>query len=245
MKLARRTATGIACIAAILASACTQPRIEGTVQAPSGVGLRGVAIAIENSGFSTTSDANGRYSVEFAPGSFAVTFSKAGFASSRLDLTLSEESVYPAQPVVLLPYLEESGVYYLSGNEFKALPAGQIKWNDTMMTNVVYRRHSAFGEVPPPLPAGDIVFANRHKPALELARLGEENLINAVNIRGIPFDTVYDKIVEVKSEIVGDQQLLIHRVNLDPGRYAWVESSGESGGYGRFGKLCFIFDVAG
>lgn len=99
---------------ATLLSACGQSaRIEGQVKDAFGQPLEGVLVKIEKSAFSTTTDASGKYHLEYAPGEFIVTYTKGGFTSEEVKLNISQNAKFPAEVQTLYPMPSEKGVYLL------------------------------------------------------------------------------------------------------------------------------------
>jgi iron complex outermembrane recepter protein len=66
-----------------------QSTVSGTVKGKS-ASLAGASISARPSGKGTTSDDDGKYSLKLNPGSYAITFSFAGFASQTINVQLAE-----------------------------------------------------------------------------------------------------------------------------------------------------------
>ena len=64
--------------------------LEGIVKDNFNNPVKHVLVKIENSNFKTLTDENGKYSLDYAAGSFNIHFSKENFVSTTLDLNISD-----------------------------------------------------------------------------------------------------------------------------------------------------------
>ena len=103
-------------IICLMLPACSK-NIEGKVTDVFGNGVAGVAIKIDKSNYTTTTDNTGKYSLEYAPGSFSVKYAKSGYTTMRVDLNLQQKTKFPAEEVVMYPIPKEQGVYYIGDKE--------------------------------------------------------------------------------------------------------------------------------
>jgi hypothetical protein len=99
--------------AAFFAVACAKPLVVGQVVDQCEKPLEGAKVAIANSQFSATTNQDGKYRVDFLPGRFAVTFTKEGYSSARLDLDIQTKDRFPAQTVILWKLPGEPGIFAL------------------------------------------------------------------------------------------------------------------------------------
>jgi predicted small lipoprotein YifL len=96
---------------------CGQKGVSGKVTGPDGKNLEEVLVKIDKSNFGTTTDKDGNYLIDYAPGSFKILFSKNNFASHELDLTLSSKILFPAQTITLYPIYDATELYRLKDKQ--------------------------------------------------------------------------------------------------------------------------------
>ena len=87
-------------ILVILSTSC-EKKINGVVHNDKGVPLEGVLVTIEKSGFSSTTDNLGRYSIDYSPGHINILFSKGGHIDNNLSLDIQKKTSFPAQAIIL------------------------------------------------------------------------------------------------------------------------------------------------
>lgn len=208
--------------AAVLAS-CSSPRVEGVVQSPSGGGIGDVTVAIEGSAFSTTTGGNGGYSLEYAPGSFTLSFRKPGYTSAELQLSLSEKTRFPAEPITLYPMPATPGVYYLLEDELVSLDQRPIIRTDQVGAMQSRHQFSVSTESLPMLRAGEIIFVDATNETMQLAAVNSDGLVYDVAYQFMTGRPIYQEYVEDATEEVGLEKLRLRRVNLAAGRYAWIQ----------------------
>jgi hypothetical protein len=75
--------------------------------------MEGVSVRVVGSAFSAETDKSGRYAVDYVPGSFSVEFSKPGYTTIELWLSIAEKTRFPAEPVVMYPIPDKPGLYYI------------------------------------------------------------------------------------------------------------------------------------
>lgn len=75
--------------------------INGVVKNEFGDPIENVQVKIENSRFTTLTNTNGEYVLEYAPGSFTICFVKDGYSQHKMTLNLTSKQEYPANDVIL------------------------------------------------------------------------------------------------------------------------------------------------
>lgn len=98
-------------IIGVIAASCSK-NLEGIVKDNFGNPVQDVLVKIENSNFETLTTEDGRYSLDYAAGSFKLQFSKENYVSTNIELNISEKRKYPIQDVQLIKYPDSSGVYF-------------------------------------------------------------------------------------------------------------------------------------
>ena len=82
--------------------------VKGIIKDPAGTPLGRVSVQAVNSGKSTSTDENGRYTLTLSPGTYEITFSATGHASQTVTITLTPGATL-VQDVVLAPQSSSSG----------------------------------------------------------------------------------------------------------------------------------------
>jgi Carboxypeptidase regulatory-like domain len=81
--------------------------------------LAGVSVAVQNTRFATTTDAQGNYSLGYVLGKIQVSFSKAGYYTGGLTFEIATPSTYPVQNVTLMkepPF--DNGMFFIGDNGY-------------------------------------------------------------------------------------------------------------------------------
>ncbi len=203
-------------------------RIEGEVKDVFGNVLADVLVQVEKSTFTAKTDKNGRYSIDYAPGTFNVVYSKAGFTTMKLNLSIQQKSHFPAQAMMLYPIPSEEGIYYISPTELIKLQPANIIKEDTpgsLFKPGIIEFYSEFSSRPFTIGPGQARFIDTIKHPVRFARLNENNLIYKGNyhLGGIGHDDIYSAIIEDTGEKIGEEKLLVRTVSLEKGKYAWVD----------------------
>ena len=122
----------IACIL-ILAACSSKPEIEGTVKDYFGSPVEGVQVSIENSAFTAITDADGKYQIEYMPGTFTVVFTKDGYSTRKMKLNLATKDKFPAEDTVLIKLPDGHGVYFYGKEKIVRLSPNKLSMAGTMM----------------------------------------------------------------------------------------------------------------
>ncbi len=78
---------------------CQKP-IEGNIKDNFDNNLSGVEITIDNSNYKSTSSPEGQFSIDYAPGKFAIQFKKEGYISKTQTLEITEKTKYPLGQII-------------------------------------------------------------------------------------------------------------------------------------------------
>lgn len=212
---------------ALLAVGCQGPSIEGKVVDPFQKPLRDVAISIEKSAYQATTDSSGGYSLKYAPGVFTIRYAKPSFTTVRLELTLTEKTLFQAQAAVLYPIPSEAGLYHIGTSDLTALVSSQTARINSVGSMSSEHRYYATGDFSIRLDAGSAQFIDTYPKPLALVKYGREEggaflIYHVINRLGVD-DVQYNGMTETKDELLGDERLKLRSVNLTPGRYAFTE----------------------
>ena len=75
----------VAVVLLVLVSGCSKKDIEGVIKDPFGNGVAGVSVQILKTQFKTVTDRDGRYSLDYVPGTFTIRYLKDGYTTHRLN----------------------------------------------------------------------------------------------------------------------------------------------------------------
>lgn len=101
--------------------------ITGLVRDQSGLPLSGVTVQIQNSGFTSETDSEGRYSVPYLPGKFNVFYSRSGYTRRFITLDIAVNSQFPASDVYLIKLPEPAGISAFGPGHYTPILPGDLK----------------------------------------------------------------------------------------------------------------------
>ena len=81
--------------------------------------VKDVEVKIKKTDFTTKTDENGRYWINFDPGKIVISFSKEGYAKQTFPLNLHETSEVPMPKLTFWKYPESGGVFLVRVNDYK------------------------------------------------------------------------------------------------------------------------------
>jgi len=81
--------------------------------------VKDVEVEIKKTDFTTRTDENGRYRINFNPGKIVISFSKKGYAKQTFPLNLREASEVPLPKLTFWQFPESSGVFLVRVNDYK------------------------------------------------------------------------------------------------------------------------------
>jgi hypothetical protein len=111
-------------------------KITGIIEDNFGQPLKNAKISIEDTTTETKSSLNGKYSINFVPGSFQVTYFKEGYTSITKNFLLTAPGKYPSEKIVLYKIPPHEGIYYIGKNDYvpiKSVPI--IRYRDPSSPN--------------------------------------------------------------------------------------------------------------
>ncbi|MFI3185105.1 MAG: carboxypeptidase regulatory-like domain-containing protein [Methylococcaceae bacterium] len=222
----------------ILFAGCDSKKIEGQVNDPFGKPLAGANIQVELTQFAATSEADGRFILDYAPGQFTVKISKTGYTTQNIPLSIQQKTKLPLQPAVLYPIPETEGMFLLSESGLQRVSddckvsvstqkigggwEGQTLW--TFSVNAQNGLKSDFPKW------GELTFIDRvsaHIEPVKLRRDDETESGVALQFARTDYfgknEDKYSGFLKEKTATVGQEQLQIRTITTDRnGRYAWV-----------------------
>ena len=126
MSIDRPIFCAISILTIFVLTSCSPPqKIEGEVKDNFGNSLTGVEVKIQGTTFQAETDESGKYSLDYAPGTFKIDFRKEGYLGTTLELAISEKSYLPAETQTLIKY-PEPGVSLLSSDGYYPLKTGRF-----------------------------------------------------------------------------------------------------------------------
>lgn len=205
-------------------------RIEGTVQDVFGNPLKDVTIKIENSTFTSVTDNSGHYSLDYAPGSIKLIFSKDGYTTMNLDLNIQQKAHYPAELMVLYPIPEESGMFYIDTEKkqlVKLKPNGKVVEKKTknkgFSLTMNYRYSVKYSNPVLTIKPGKAQFIDKIPYLIKISKVHENDVIYEGNLNMFERHDKYSGFIKDSSSKLGKEGLLVRTVDLSAGSYAWVE----------------------
>jgi hypothetical protein len=215
-------------------------RIEGVVQDAFGNPLKDVSVKIEKTTFTSNTDGSGKYSIDYAPGSVKLIFSKEGYTTINLDLSIQQKSHFPAETIVLYPNPKEAGFYILT-NEVIKLPPEPVRKltsrdNSQMKSDSIYYKIGddrtkymidSNKEKYPKVKEGNLKFIKTAKDTYYLLKVSDDGVL-ADHTTGFYGPSKQHYINSIKSGIdvkkVGDPSLTVITVQSTKGCFAFCQT---------------------
>jgi len=200
---------------------CGKPIVTGNVSDVFGTPLASAAVTVEGTSFSTTTNNDGHYSIQFVPGQFNLRIKKDGYTSSTVPFSVAEPTTVPAATVILYPRPTEPGIYYIGKEKLEKLSTLRLRREQVRNRSAWLpgsTRYLLQTEEPLKLPEGEARFIDTAPRSIQLAR--------ATGRSGLILDTAHRDaagVVNARAEKVGDEELTVWSVQLQPGVYGWIE----------------------
>ncbi len=228
---------------AVLLSTCAKQQLVGKTTDVFGHALAGVSVKVEKTGFQTTSDSAGDYALDYAPGAFALVFSKAGFTTMRLDLNIAQLTRMPVETAILYPVPEQNGMYILGSDGLK--PLVEARMRRTIQNNAFggELRVSVPVNATVTVPSGTIRFIDKDPRQLLLATPEQSGLFYEAAFVFLASNVKLQRFIDASTVLVGDEKLQVRSATLRPGHYAFVEMQNNELQGPQPGRICFPFQV--
>jgi peptidyl-prolyl cis-trans isomerase C len=219
-------------------------KIEGKVQDIFGNPIKDVTVKIQTSTFSAKTDESGNYSLDYAPGSMKLVFSKEGYTTGILDLNIQQKTYFPAEILGLCPIPSESGIFYVDFENKRLIKIeenGRIEiqeqsetpnrpWDGTIKSYTVKFFKSILT-----IKTGKAMFIDRIPYQLMLSTVMENGLIYKNKGDIMIRSEEYSGFLQDSQSNIGVENLLIRTVELNSGTYAWIEADSKHIGENAFG----------
>lgn len=227
--LGTMVALGTLCVmlTTVPATAATKTTIAGKVVDGFGQPVPGVRITVANSAFEATTNANGDYAVESAPGPVAFFYQKAGYSSARLEMELAAAPRTSAQPVTLWPVPPQPGMWFLGQAQYRPLTRGTLAVESkefALSTDQPISRTSYLGCGMPTALAEthSLVFLDNDPAEQRLVHVTESGALLTVESYLAASNTKVTVTLPVDDVTEIAEGLALHRVTVTPGRYAFA-----------------------
>lgn len=230
---------------ACILGACGRKHVQGIVKDPFGNAIDSVSVQVVKSTFSTLTSKNGEYSVDYVPGTFVMKFSKPGYTTQNMELTIQQKMRFPADTVVMYPIPKSQGIFFIGEKALIELQPARVASSQMQISWMSMRySYSASGSGNLTVKPGRLRFIDKISRSIKLARLGNNNLIQEFDTElGRKF--TYNGVIENEDkEEIGEEKLLIRTVMVEPGSYSWVELAQSFMGFRpNENSPCFTFQV--
>jgi|APSaa5957512622_1039677.scaffolds.fasta_scaffold58670_1 hypothetical protein len=250
--------TLILVLTTIVITSCNQTVIEGQVFDGFRKPVKDATIKIEGTRFTSQTDGNGKYSVEYVPGNIKVLISKTGYTDTTFRVNISAESTFPAKAVTIYEIPKEDKVFFMHDAKYISLTTGSIKSKEYKIRggDIRHRRKKIysitydvtklvevqksenllfFDHDPRPLTLFQIQDANNTGTGVILERkIGNYNFGGSDQDRGIKPKVKY---ISLNGEHCG-----LRKYNLDKGNYLIVNYQKKQG-YNAFKGDALVFRV--
>jgi hypothetical protein len=208
---------------------CTKPIIQGRVIDVFKKPVAGVEVSIPKTAFAATTDADGKYTISFAPGQFDVHLQKTGYTSATVPLNIAQASAVPAAEVTLYPNPKKRAIYYLAADHLEILPAIRVEDRarqiDYWRAEHTYAFQFTNAQVPHFDFGSEVRFLDNTDGEFVLYRGDPEFYQEQVfNTFGQPTTPTIDNEVKVTTTEVGEEKLHLHTVKLSTAAvyYGWL-----------------------
>lgn len=204
---------------------CSQSGISGKVIDPANKVLEGVTVKVDKSNFITETEPNGEYTIEYAPGSFKLIFSKNGYTTHTLELNITNMTLFPAETIMMYPIPKEKGIYLLEGNRLVSLTPFPIKKNEYRRSNKNYTSYKVDTQniFKSQIIKSDVIkFIDTSPDPIRFARLKKNGLIEDYYSEWMDIKYKYDGFIDDKQEKVGEEKILLRSISANPGIYALI-----------------------
>lgn len=198
--------------------------VQGIVRDPFGNAIDSVSVQVVKSTFSALTNKKGEYSVDYVPGTFAIKFSKPGYTTQNMELTIQQKMRFPADTVIMYPIPKSQGIFLIGEKELIELQPSRVASSQMQISWMSMRYSYSASELGNlMIKPGRLRFIDKIPRPIKFAKLGYSNLIQEFDTElGRKF--TYNGIIEnEETEKIGEEKLLIRAITVEPGYYAWVE----------------------
>jgi uncharacterized protein YecT (DUF1311 family) len=201
-------------------------KIEGKVQDIFGNPIKDVTVKIQTTTFSAITDKSGNYSLDYAPGSMKLIFSKEGYTTGILDLNIQQKIYFPAEILGLCPIPSESGIFYVDFENKRLIKIEENGRMESYFTgeNVGYWSYVVkFFKPVLTIKPGKSMFIDRLPYSVIPSTVKENGLIYNGIWNMAQKSHKYSGFLQDSQSNIGVENLLIRTVELSSGTYAWIK----------------------
>ncbi len=216
---------GVLFLLTSLTSCGKAKRIEGSVVSESGQPLEGVHVQVANSEFVATTNKEGRYSLDYVPGTIQIIYRQDGRLADTLSLTLAQKSYFPVSEVQLLATPSQPGVVWISPKGYVSLPAAGVRERVVQAGRTIFDREIHDFE-----PEGEPVAVETRKPrfldtspvGMFLVKLDGRHRMATVSYSTFGVNSKTDAEIVTETQRRRAESCLERTAELAPGDYAYV-----------------------
>lgn len=208
--------------------------------------LSDVKVQVENSGFIATTNSNGEYKLDYAPGEFNVVFTKPNFTSSSIKLNISAKSDYPLADVTLYEIPTKQSIYLLEDNSYRELFQYSIevyqKKTGNFFNGKVVKYYKINGD-PIPINSTTVNFIDNDGKSQYLFKVSNDNIIftSEYNTMGL-LTKVNGNYYNGNDKQIGTNMYL-RNFTLEEGKYAFMELVEDGLGNKVPSQICYFFEL--
>ena len=186
--------------------------------------VKDVDVKIKKTDFTTRTDGNGQYRINFEPGKIVILFRKKGYAKQTFPLNIREASEVPMPKLTFWKYPESGGVFLVRVNDYKKFEYASF-YSERDDNSISFYVKGEPTKIECPANAFDngsielmMLDYSKEEPVVvgkNLYRITDHNLIgNIVFESGIwGLEKIDDEYSEVSSRVG------VRYVRLEPGKY--------------------------
>lgn len=226
---------------------CSKPRITGKVIDEAMEPLSDATISIINSDFSSKTNNNGEFALDFAPGKITLTASKESYTSDTLNLEISQHIKYPLQNIRLYRILESGNFVLLTDSGYVQLERIEIKKHQLSSNPIlgggVYKYFLSRPINDLTIKSGTNIFLDFDPENNNIALLKDSKYLGNVEfgfMNSIMSNNI--KLLKDKYNII-HKDVFLREINLESGYYSWIVIKGGTMGGSYPGEYGYCFKV--
>lgn len=112
--------------------------IEGIVKDNFSDPVQDVTVKVEGTTFQTTTNGDGKYSVEYIPGAITISYLKPNYTPANRQLSVVVKDRVPAEEVILTKLPPGNGIYLLDGKNLIPLPTGIVRIHEVPCPDIFW-----------------------------------------------------------------------------------------------------------
>jgi hypothetical protein len=209
----------------------TTPVITGKVQDAFGHPVSGANVNVEGTTFTATTDQEGNYSIQYAPGSVTIKISKPGYTAVNFFASLTTASKYPASTVIIFEMPRKPALWQIGNSEYVEMPTVPVSMTRERRLTFIQDHYVVSTNRLPVLQVGLVKFIDNTNSDMRLLQVSPSG---ELLLRTYKSDGVLDSLTFVEDAVSIESSVLSRRVNLDSGVYAYVKIKKDTPVAGRY-----------